>query len=270
MTGLAVVLAVLAAALGVSRPPAAGLQRLPVRPTAPARRPGRWWRRLGVLVVVVGAPTLTAALVGLRAAVFTGAGLLVLGTVARLAGGRSRRVAAERARLSVAEAAAVLASNLRVGMVPAQALTAAAAGCPVLEEGRATLAIGGDVSAVWRRQSGSDGCGGLRALARAWQVSAVAGASLTGTLEEVAAALAADQSLRAVVGSELAAPRATGKLMAVLPTLGIGMGYLIGGDPLRWLAGGPAGWGCLLLGVALACAGVLWIENLARRAAAQT
>ena len=73
-----------------------------------------------------------------------------------------------------------------------------------------------------------------------------------------------------MVGSKLAAPRATGKLMAALPALGIGMGYLIGGNPLQWLAAGPPGWACLLLGVGLACAGVLWIENLARRAAAPT
>jgi tight adherence protein B len=122
---------------------------------------------------------------------------------------------------------------------------------------------------VWRRQAVAEGCSGLRELARAWQVSVGSGASLTGTLEGVAVGLAADQSLRAVVGSELAAPRATGKLMAALPALGLGMGYLIGGDPLDWLAGSPTGWACLVAGVGLACAGVLWIENLARRAAAQ-
>jgi len=82
----------------------------------------------------------------------------------------------------------------------------------------------------------------------------------------VADGLAADQSLRAVVAGELSAPRATGKVMAVLPGCGVGLGYLLGGDPIDWLLAGPLGWGCLLGGVVLACLGVLWIEALAQRA----
>jgi Flp pilus assembly protein TadB len=31
----------------------------------------------------------------------------------------------------------------------------------------------------------------------------------------------------------------------------------------------PAGWTCLLAGVVLACAGVLWIESLARQTSAE-
>ena len=91
---------------------------------------------------------------------------------------------------------------------------------------------------------------------------------MSATLEQVAASLSADQALRAVVASELAAPRASGKVMAALPACGVGLGYLIGGDPLQWLLEAPLGWGCLVGGVALACAGVLWIEAIARRAAA--
>ena len=45
-------------------------------------------------------------------------------------------------------------------------------------------------------------------------------------------------------------------------------GYLLGGRPLEWLVAGPVGWACLLLGLLLAAAGVLWIEGLARSAAA--
>ena len=53
-------------------------------------------------------------------------------------------------------------------------------------------------------------------------MAARTGASLGSTLEQVAAGQSADQALRAVVGGELAAPRATGKLMAALPALGLG------------------------------------------------
>ena len=79
---------------------------------------------------------------------------------------------------------------------------------------------------------------------------------MSATLDQVAASLAADQTLNRVVNSELA---------AALPACGVGIGYLLGGDPARWLLAGPAGWACLLAGVLLACSGVLWIEALARQ-----
>jgi tight adherence protein B len=92
---------------------------------------------------------------------------------------------------------------------------------------------------------------------------------MSTTLDQVAASLAADQALTRVVNSELATARATSKVMAVLPACGIGIGYLLGGDPARWLVSGPDGWVCLLIGVLLACAGVLWIEALARQASGE-
>jgi tight adherence protein B len=70
-----------------------------------------------------------------------------------------------------------------------------------------------------------------------------------------------------VVSGELASPRATGKVMAALPLCGIGMGYLLGGDPVAWLVADRLGWACLLGGAVLACTGVVWVEQLGRRAA---
>lgn len=234
----------------------------PVAPRSPLRAAG------GVLpaLALVALPGVGLLLVGPRVAVLTAVAAVVVGTVLRLLGLRARRVAAARSQVEVAEACALLSADLRVGMVPTQALASAADTCPVLREAQRTLALGGDVTVVWHRQAQQEGLGGLHDLARAWRVGTRSGASLTATLEQVASALTADESLRAVVGSELAAPRATGKLMAALPALGVGMGYLLGGDPLGWLVQGLAGWTCLVLGTALACAGVLWIEHLARRA----
>ena len=129
-------------------------------------------------------------------------------------------------------------------------------------------AVGGEVTTVWRRQAARPGHGGLLELARSWEVSVQTGAPLSAALEQVASSLSAEQSLRTVVDGELAAPRATSKVMAALPACGIGMGYLLGGDPVAWLLEAPPGWACLVLGVALGCAGVVWIELLARRASA--
>ena len=55
--------------------------------------------------------------------------------------------------------------------------------------------------------------------------------------------------------------------MAGLPLCGIALGYALGGDPIEFLLQGPLGWGCLVCGVALAAAGVLWVEALAQQAA---
>ncbi|GAA1824675.1 type II secretion system F family protein [Microlunatus capsulatus] len=270
MTGLAVLLAVVAVLLGVPRPVRGWSRSAPPVPPATAGRtrpPAR-----AVLLAAAGLaalPVLAGLLGGARAAVPGVAGALVLATAARLVVLALARRAADRTAAEVVQGCTVLAANLRVGQVPSRALATAAAACPVLRPAHETLLLGGDVTEVWLRQATGPGAGGLRELARAWQVASRSGASLGSTLEQVAAGQSADQALRAVVGGELAAPRATGKLMAALPVLGLGMGYLLGGDPVGWLTAGPAGWACTVLGTALACTGVLWIEALARAASVQ-
>jgi tight adherence protein B len=223
----------------------------------------RW---VGVLVVALGGVIGAAGLGGPRAAVLATTGVLVGLTVRGLLRQRAARRTERQAGLHVARGCSLLASHLRVGLVPAEALAAAAADVPVLREGANVLGLGGDPTRTWRYQAKRGGHGGLLELARAWQVSTETGAPMSATLDQVAVGLAADQSLGAVVASELSAPRATGKVMAALPVCGIVLGYLLGGDPVTWLLEQPVGWTCLLGGVVLACLGVLWIEALARRA----
>ena len=92
---------------------------------------------------------------------------------------------------------------------------------------------------------------------------------MAAALERVTANLADDHALAATVAAELAGPRATGKIMAVLPACGLALGYALGGDPVGFLLSGTLGWACLVGGVALAATGVLWVERLARRAAGE-
>jgi tight adherence protein B len=205
---------------------------------------------------------------GSQAAVLTTVAVLIIGTVTRLVAQYRRRRSARRARADVAHACTVLASYLRVGQVSSAALATAAADCDVLREGHQAHSLGGEVVAVWRQQARRVGHRGLLELARAWQISVETGAPMSSTLDQVATSLAVDEELGRVVNSELATARATSKVMAALPPCGIGIGYLLGGDPARWLLEGPAGWACLLAGTLLACAGVLWIETLARLATA--
>lgn len=267
MIVLALAAAVVAVLLGVSAPPSHGVE---ARLTGePARRPTPRHRLLvvGVVMVLVSASVgLAGVLAGPRGAVLAVAGLIVLAVVGWLGRQRSRARTALRAQVDVARACQLLASHLRVGQVPTAALAVTAQDCPVLREARQVHEVGGDVTAVWRRQAERPGHGGLAELARAWQVSVQTGAPLSATLEQVAVSLAAEESLRAVVAGELASPRASSKVMAALPVCGIAMGYLLGGDPLDWLLSHPLGWACLLMGLVLAGVGLVWIELLARRA----
>ncbi|GAA2092450.1 hypothetical protein GCM10009841_01420 [Microlunatus panaciterrae] len=208
------------------------------------------------LLLAVRATAGSAGVVSATAAVMVG------GTTARLVLLQRRSRLVVQARTEVAQACSVLAGQSRIGAVPEQALLIAAADCRPLVEAAAALRIGGDVVETWRHCAHRPGQEGLADLARAWQISRTTGAELATALEQVSVALDADRALDRVVRAELAAARATGRMLAVLPAVGLALGFLIGGDPLGFLLGSPYGWGCLLLGVGLACFGVLWMERI--------
>ena len=265
-------LCLLSAALAVwwgVPPPRREQPGVPVQaPGGPAGRRPRAspavWVSVGASVSAVAAGAMVD---GVRGAVLGLTVLVVIWTGARLLSHRRRARLERRRRGEVAQACGALAAQLRIGQVPSVALAVAAREHPVLREARDAQDLGGEVVRVWRAQAEQAGFAGLLELARAWQVASRTGAPMSATLEQVAAALVAEQGLRALVAGELSAPRATAKVMAVLPGCGVGLGYLLGGEPIGWLLGKPLGWGCLLAGVVLACLGVLWIEALARRAA---
>ncbi len=270
---LAVALAWAATLLAVARPREQDLSGRLQGPaggsTAGANHPGRSAGPVvgGVVVVVVVLLVPAAGLLaGSRGTVLVGCLAAVAATAVRWwrSHRRTRLVAARR--VEVARACSVLASHLRVGQIPSDALAAASVDCPVLMEAVRTQDIGGDVVELWRQQARQPGRSGLLDLARSWRVAVDSGAPLAPVLSVAAESLRSDQVLQGVVAGELAAPRATAKVMAVLPALGVAMGYLLGGSPLTWLWAEPLGWACLSGGVLLACAGVLWIEALAERA----
>lgn len=267
---LTLVLAAVTALLAVPRPSSARSRvRLEAAPSVGGGVSQRGWT--GGLLTTAGAAglvSLGAGAAGPRGAVLGAAVAICVGTVVRILLLHARDRRTRRARSDVAGACAVLASYVRVGQVPADALVLAAADCPVLGEAASVQQIGGGVPDALRARSARPGHSGLRDLARAWRVASSTGAPMAPALEEVASALASDEALRSVVSAELAAPRSTGKMMAVLPLVGIALGYLLGGRPLAWLVAGPLGWFCLLGGLLLAAAGVLWIERLAHVAEA--
>jgi tight adherence protein B len=64
------------------------------------------------------------------------------------------------------------------------------------------------------------------------------------------------------VRAELAGPRATAAVLTALPLLGIGLGQLVGADPVGVLRSGVLGQVLLVAGVALVAAGHAWSERI--------
>jgi len=240
---------------------ASRLRRLGLRPEPVGR--SRRWRLLlepAGLAALVAAGGMLAG--GSGAAVCFAIGLPLHTTVLVWRRHRGRR-GAVRTAADVATACRLLAGLLQLGHVPSAALRVAASECPLLAEVVAVQQVGGAVAPALRRLGARPGARGLAELGAAWEVSERTGASLGATLDALAERLVAAGAVKDVVSAELAAPRATGRLLAVLPVAGLLLGYGMGGDPVAFLTGSPAGQASLALGIVLGCAGVLWTERIA-------
>lgn len=197
------------------------------------------------------------------------AALLVAGTATV----RLRRT--RRARLHRTESGYLLdgleavIAELRIGAHPSAAAAVAA---------RETSGIAAAAFAVGSARSrlGGSGAGGLlrpgtviggelARVADAWQVAERHGLALAELLAATRADLAARIEFRSRTDAALAGARATAAILAVLPALGIGLGQLMGADPLRVLLFSTAGTYLLPLGTGLACAGLLWADEITRR-----
>lgn len=237
----------------------------------PSMLPGR--------LAAAGAPTLPALLLAVLATGWLAGPVAALLTAAVAVGVprvlvvRRRRKAQEREREQAVELCGVLAAELRAGRAPADALaaTAAALGDGPLPElllrVAATSRLGGDVPALLRAANGPTSVV-LRQLAACWQVSTRTGAGLAAAVDRLGGGLRAQDKQRREVSAQLAGPRATARLLAVLPVLGILLAAALGSDPLRVLFHTPVGAACLAGAALLDAAGLLWTDALVRRAVA--
>ena len=64
---------------------------------------------------------------------------------------------------------------------------------------------------------------------------------MADVLAQVAGNLRRQRQLHSVIDAELAAARTSGHIMAALPFLAVGLGYLAGADPVAFLFGGVLG-----------------------------
>jgi tight adherence protein B len=171
--------------------------------------------------------------------------------------------AAEQTRRRVLECCELLASELASGQPPEAALSAAAEEWADLLPVAQTSAYGGDVPAALRRTSTVPGAADLCLVAAAWHVSHRTGLGLADALSRVAASLRDARATERLVTGELASARATARLVAALPVVVLVIGAGSGGDPVGFLLTTLPGVFCLGAGLALALAGLTWIERIA-------
>ncbi|WLQ07290.1 hypothetical protein Q8Z05_03810 [Arthrobacter oryzae] len=103
-------------------------------------------------------------------------------------------------------------------------------------------------------------------LAACFDIAAASGCPLADVLTRLAAQLEVEDDAEAARQTALAGPKATVTLLTWLPLLGLGLGVLLGVDPLSILLGTPWGMAALAAGMVLTVAGRIWSARLVRSA----
>lgn len=188
----------------------------------------------------------------------------------RLTVGKHRLLARRhrvRQRAAAREALAEVVADVRAGQPPERALRRALADRDVVIAPRTLAAAewGGDVVDALRHDSRAASQPILAAAAACWSVASIQGAGLADALDRLIAQDRRAEEVRRQLDAHLAAPRATARMLALLPLLGLLLGFAIGGDPLGWLLGTPLGWACLVLGLLLIAAGLGWAARIVAR-----
>ncbi|MEG9224993.1 type II secretion system F family protein [Aeromicrobium sp. Sec7.5] len=226
----------------------------------------RWPPRLFLVVLVPGVAGLLPLLDGVAV-------LLVLVTALGVAVFASRELRRGRHRQEVrvavqevTELVDALAAEMRAGVLPHRALATVAVDHPLLAPAAQVAELGGDTADALRVAADVPGRSGLDALAGAWHVSEACGAPLAEVLDRVARGLRFETELADDVRSTVEPARATGRLLAALPLLGLFLGAGLGADPVEVITSTLPGAASVAAGTALACAGVRWIDATADRA----
>jgi tight adherence protein B len=234
-----------------------GSQRSPGQIRRAARRVGAI---VGAVAIAVVAPVTATVALGVVAATFM--------LRRKSSRGRARRVE-ESAALQ--GALSVLVGELRVGAHPVIAFESAAAEVDgiVAESMRAVAArarLGADVAAGLRSVAGHSTVPGYwERLSVCWLLAQTRGLAIVALVRAAQRDIIERERFASSVSAGMAGARATAAILAGLPVLGVGLGQLIGAEPLRFLlAGGVGGW-LLLIGVALACAGLWWSDRITDR-----
>jgi tight adherence protein B len=221
--------------------------------------PPKFLAAVAVTCVVVLAVPSTPAQIALVAIAAAGIFALRLRTAAR------QRANTAAFRAEVAGVIRSASAELRAGVDPVAALRAATVGSS-LHAQRAWVTVhaagGTDVRTALHAAASAPGGEGLADVAAAWHLAEQTGAPLAAILDRIAGSIQSEVELDREVAVEAGPARATARLMAVLPAFGLGLGFLLGVNPVAVLVGSGLGVACLVGGLALACCGVWWIESI--------
>lgn len=174
------------------------------------------------------------------------------------------RLGARRAPPPIAPFLAALVAELRAGQPTRHALDLACAGLvpPPCPAARQAALVGGDVPSALRIDARDTGVGALRGLAACWEVAEHSGTGLADSVDRLAAGFRAGQRATEQLDAEVAAARASARILALLPLFGLLVGHWIGANPLAWLAGTWPGRAALLVGGLLQVVGLVWLNRL--------
>lgn len=178
--------------------------------------------------------------------------------------GRLSRRRRTRERAAVRESFAEVVADMRAGQPPMRALARAFTdqGHSCAPRTSAAARCGGDVVEALRMDAHATGQPLLLSASACWSVAAAHGAGLADSLDRIVQQDRRAEDVRRQLEAHLAAPRATARMLALLPALGLGLGMAVGGDPLAWLLGTPWGWGCLVVGLSLTGLGLAWAKRI--------
>jgi tight adherence protein B len=256
--------AVLALAMALLMAPAQSRGRLQTLGlVAATRRRLPVWPCAGAVAVVL-AVVLPAGLVGATAIVG------VTWWLRRLRRVQIRRRTSESTALQ--GALEVLVGELRVGAHPVAAFDVAATEVdgPVAESLRAVAArarLGADVAAGLHSVSASSALPAhWERLAVCWRLAQVHGLSIAPLMQTAQRDIVERERFSARVDAGMTGARTTAVLLAGLPLLGVGLGELIGAQPLSFLLSRGTGSWLLVIGVTLVCVGMLWSDRITARA----
>ena len=167
----------------------------------------------------------------------------------------------------------VLVGELRVGAHPVSAFSVAA------DEVDGVVAASLRAVAA-RARLGADVAAGLQSAARhsslpthwerlavCWQLAQDHGLAIATLMQTAQRDIVERHRFSSKVDAGLTGARTTAAVLAGLPMLGVGLGELIGAQPVRFLLSDGAGGWLLIIGVTLACAGLLWSDRITAQVA---
>lgn len=164
-------------------------------------------------------------------------------------------------------------ADLRAGATIAHACQHAASRVTTTSPAAVRVALSRAAAHAQRGTSGADALiesdnVELQQLGHMWALSENHGIPLATLLGKARDRLDTAQRHRAATQSSLAGPQSTAVVLAALPVAGIGMGMLMGANPVGFLTTSTVGGILLLIGTALTCTGIVVSHMIVTKAAA--